>query len=632
MKRLLWSSLVVMLILAACAVPATLPATTGASTPGPATPTRVPALSPTPTLAPTLSPETEPVNAILIAGAGDRFRAQPVDPQTLGDLPGYEPLELRHHYTGALSPDGRTWAVIVWSADSDWGGVLHLIDLGTWTDTTTAYVFDGYVPDMKFSPDGSRLVVVANDETGIAHQADVSILDLHTLEETARIPFDFFLRQLQFSPDGRQFYLYGTPPGEASDAASHLPMVSAFETDSGESVWSIKLEGMKDGWFKTPTEADPAQVSHFVPGIAFSNDGRWLYVISSDEDRMARVDLEAGAVETLEITEPRSWLDRLIALTAGAVHAKGPVDGAEKTAVLSPDGTRLYVTGVVRAVQAPAQGGQGEFQVDDVASGLEVIDPQTGTRLDRMDTSMTVFGPSPDGRWLYMHRIWQWYESGPPDAVSVQVLDASSLAPAAVLAPGTAWVGLELSADGSLLQLTTSQDVRSNPTMTVQLLDAQTRALIAVREVPGWALDLLMTGTSAKAVQRQPEDGQVSGAREICPVTEPVRDAPPDDPHADPFAYANWYVNSDRSIWVGPSPEYWNGGVSNKVMFIRPQGTDLKVTGRRLDAGALPLETRIPCCYPTGFQVASVYFPTPGCWEVTAAAGDSELTFVTQVK
>lgn len=41
---------------------------------------------------------------------------------------------------------------------------------------------------------------------------------------------------------------------------------------------------------------------------------------------------------------------------------------------------------------------------------------------------------------------------------------------------------------------------------------------------------------------------------------------------------------------------------------------------------------KLPCCYPTGFQVAGLYFPTGGCWEVTATAGESKLQFVTMVK
>ena len=118
-----------------------------------------------------------------------------------------------------------------------------------------------------------------------------------------------------------------------------------------------------------------------------------------------------------------------------------------------------------------------------------------------------------------------------------------------------------------------------------------------------------------------------------CPATELVRAEPARDPNADPFGLGPWYINADRSIWAGWDAGHWvSGPKGNKVLWIRPQGTDLTVTGRRLDGNeATPLKADIPCCYPTGFQASRVYFPTSGCWEVTAKAGRSELKFVTKV-
>jgi hypothetical protein len=66
--------------------------------------------------------------------------------------------------------------------------------------------------------------------------------------------------------------------------------------------------------------------------------------------------------------------------------------------------------------------------------------------------------------------------------------------------------------------------------------------------------------------------------------------------------------------------------------WFRPAGETLTITGQRLDAEAPPLEAEIPCCYPTRFQATGLYFPTEGCWEVNAAAAESELSVVVWVE
>ena len=88
--------------------------------------------------------------------------------------------------------------------------------------------------------------------------------------------------------------------------------------------------------------------------------------------------------------------------------------------------------------------------------------------------------------------------------------------------------------------------------------------------------------------------------------------------------------HADRTIWVWD--QVHKAGAANKTLWIRPSGTQLVVVGRRLDSEVAPLESVIPCCYPTGFQATALLFPTEGCWEVTATAGSSKLTFVTKVE
>jgi hypothetical protein len=105
----------------------------------------------------------------------------------------------------------------------------------------------------------------------------------------------------------------------------------------------------------------------------------------------------------------------------------------------------------------------------------------------------------------------------------------------------------------------------------------------------------------------------------------------------DPPAYGYYYVNADRSIWAST---YWPiddyalkaGEEGNKMGWFRPSGATLEISGWRLDAQSTEIHADFPCCYPTRFQASGVYFPSAGCWEVTARAAGSQLTFVVMVK
>ena len=119
-------------------------------------------------------------------------------------------------------------------------------------------------------------------------------------------------------------------------------------------------------------------------------------------------------------------------------------------------------------------------------------------------------------------------------------------------------------------------------------------------------------------------------AKTDCAVTRPVAERPPDDPHASSFAGpGTWYANSERTMWA-----WWWGKRSAgdyKILWVRPAGAQLKITGRRLDAEARELKAEIPHGYRHTFQASAVAFPSDGCWEVEATAGDARITFVVRI-
>jgi hypothetical protein len=95
------------------------------------------------------------------------------------------------------------------------------------------------------------------------------------------------------------------------------------------------------------------------------------------------------------------------------------------------------------------------------------------------------------------------------------------------------------------------------------------------------------------------------------------------------LGYRDWIVNDDRTIWF-PYDKWVSGDNGNKVVLIRPAGTKIVVSGQRLESTVPPLKATDDHS-SSGFTVLEIYFPTEGCWEVNAKAGDSQIKFVTQV-
>ena len=115
-----------------------------------------------------------------------------------------------------------------------------------------------------------------------------------------------------------------------------------------------------------------------------------------------------------------------------------------------------------------------------------------------------------------------------------------------------------------------------------------------------------------------------------CALT-PLTHATQDDPPAEARLGGWWHVNEDRSLWAIATP-LAAGPRGNKVPWFRPRGAHLEVRGRRLDAQADRARISVPCCYGGRFQITGMTFPSEGCWEISAKAGESRLVFVTVVQ
>jgi len=90
-----------------------------------------------------------------------------------------------------------------------------------------------------------------------------------------------------------------------------------------------------------------------------------------------------------------------------------------------------------------------------------------------------------------------------------------------------------------------------------------------------------------------------------------------------------WHINDDRTIWAWDQP--YIAGAAVNTMWMKPANVDLVITGRRLDGESAPLKIQLAKDSTAGYIATAMTFPKAGCWEVTATAGSSTLTYITRV-
>jgi hypothetical protein len=163
--------------------------------------------------------------------------------------------------------------------------------------------------------------------------------------------------------------------------------------------------------------------------------------------------------------------------------------------------------------------------------------------------------------------------------------------------------------------------------------------------IPFLFISLLMAGCTGANLWDSDKSALTADAstveissRTACPVTEPEWIKPPEDSAVqNEPEFGNYLISQDRSIWASA---WWVGQdefplratqEGNKVGWYRPAGAPLEIAARRVDGEASAFKADVPCCYPTRFQATGLYFSTAGCWEVTAKAAESELSFIVWV-
>jgi hypothetical protein len=322
-----------------------------------------------------------------------------VDPATGEDLAGRAPVELGHHGTWALSPDGTTMA-LAWAATGNSGSGperFFLFDTITWEKRDLG--FAAHVSRLFWSPAGDRLYATTYHRCEISECVDNSselvALDPETGDVITEDPLPYGGYHTDLSPDGATLYIFGSPATGPEDE-DLPPRLVAFDIKRGETRAELDLPDVLNGW-RLQADAFGEYGVQYLAGVALSLDGRRYYVAHANEEKITVIDLASMDVDrtvTIGRGDGESLAGRILGLFADTAEAKG---GATTQAALSisANGRFLYRTSSAERPTGDATV-EGYRDWESVDFGLQVIDASTFSLLAE-DVPPT----QPDGTLLW---------------------------------------------------------------------------------------------------------------------------------------------------------------------------------------------------------------------------------------
>ncbi|MCL4294988.1 MAG: hypothetical protein KJ077_04645 [Anaerolineae bacterium] len=381
------------------------------------------------------TPAVTPAAGVLLTLWNDRQQRHEIhlfDPATGRDIPSRTLSTISdnslYNLPAAISSDGQRLAVVGsrgQSCEPFAGGSscrpsadeLVLVNLPDWRKLKAALPGRGWIGPLAFSPQNSTLALSYELE----RNSTLMLFDTSTGQLIGQRLLEFRPSLIGYALDGLSLVIYGAPlgadPGIAKPGSPRLLLVDAATL---EVQWKQPLEGILGGSWCEERCAAPYEerlFAYWSPAVVLSHDGRQLYLVHADEEKLTAVDLAARAVRSVEMQAARPWFEDLLALTAGVARAKGAGIGAFKTAVLSTDGTRLFVLGqTMEAAPTP----EGHWQSSQTSLGLQVIEVESGRKVASLDTPASGIRLTPDGTSLLLDG---WGEQDP----WIEVLDAATL-------------------------------------------------------------------------------------------------------------------------------------------------------------------------------------------------------------
>jgi hypothetical protein len=361
------------------------------------------------------------------------------DTETGSVMEKFEPLALGRYATFGPSTDLTQLALIVYRDNSYLrNGQLSFVDLATWEVVTTTLTFNGAYNPPLFTTGNSRLLVLTQEESYLASDV-VHLVDVASGTMLAEQALNFYPTSYQFTPDESGIMIFGT---KGTSGESYVALLDA---ESLEFVWEEKVEGLLNGTVMKEGSTDPMEGRWMQPASVFAKDSATLYVVHADQEQLTTVDFDAQSMSTQAITEQLSWIERLLMLTARTAYAK-MANGVNKQAMISPDGTKLYVIGTDYRIDEDSQFVQ-------TGLGLQVIDIASGVELAHIETEAQSLTLDPVSGRLYLHG-WTTAAGRPYSTEWTEVLDATTLEQINILEERAVAVARRF--DGMPLLLTTT--------------------------------------------------------------------------------------------------------------------------------------------------------------------------------
>lgn len=366
-----------------------------------------------------IDPASPLAAGVLLQTCGaDRCELHLLNTETGAPFENIAPLDLGDYSAYGPSSNLTQLALITYRENSTLqDGILKLVDLATWEVVTTTLTFDGVYSPPLFTANNTRLLVVTQQENA-PEPSIVHLVDLTNGTLLAEQPLSFYPENYQFTPDGRAIMFYGTA------GTTNQPYVALLDADNLNVLWEVPVEGLASGHVMPEGSSNAMDAIWWQPAPVFAPDKALLYIVHADQEKLTSVDFAAQSITTETLSEPLSWIERLLLLTARTAHAK-VANGVFKQAMISPDGTQLYVTGVRHSIP----NGWPQLQT---ALGLQVIDLATGEISAQVDTAAQAITIEPEGGRLFLHG-WSADQGEPYTDEWTEVLDAATLEQIAML-------------------------------------------------------------------------------------------------------------------------------------------------------------------------------------------------------